>query len=142
MVLLIRDIFIGIIVVTLISAIGVVMLYHADSIDDDVIKASDTSVNLAVFDKTFGNFSEINKLNQTISGLLSDETDWSGTDAWNALIKRTWQVMKSLPKMMLSFFGGMTKMFGIPAIIPYVIIIILGLIIVFNIISGIMQKEI
>lgn len=110
-------------------------------------------------DSTYGDSSQLQEFNNTFNqldlvsdrvgsmqGTLSNASVDGGTfGVLNSLILSGWQTFKLLFSsfgFMTGVFNGLTTFFGVPAWIPAIILLVVTIMLVFTIISAILQKDI
>ena len=105
------------------------------------------------FDKFNLTFNQFDKINESISNIQSNVENPAGDEEGllgkfgmlESLISSAWNTLKLLVNS-LSFmndvFAGLTTIFGVPAFIPTLLILVVVVLIIFAIYSAIFQKDI
>lgn len=131
----------GIIIFTFFIVGGVYILSELTTQNPSVTN----STKYAQFNSSFNKLEDVSSnVGELEEGLTGSETDFGAFGALNALISSAWQ---SLVLMFTSFdfmndvFNGLTSVFGVPAWIPTLVILLVTVMLVFAIYSAIFQKE-
>lgn len=104
------------------------------------------SDKLTQFNNTFNKLDTVStSVNAMQSTLTNASVDAGAFGTLNALILSGWQSFKLLFSsfgFMSGVFSGLTTMFGVPAWIPATILLLVTILLVFSIISAVLQKDI
>ena len=137
-----RHYIIGIVIFTF-MIIGGVSLISIVKTADSTFASDDKFIQ---FNKTFNKYNELNSSIVSLQSSITEaSTDFGIFGVLNALINSGWAAFK-LMFSSLAFFAdilmGMTTIFGIPAWIPGLLIMLTTILLVFAIFSAIFQKDI
>lgn len=133
---------IGIAIFTFFIASGMYMMME--------LKASDSTFaddpEFDSFNSTFNQYDDLNtQVDEIETGIVDAEPNWGVFGALNALVETGWQTLKTLFasfSFMNTVFNGLTTIFGVPAYIPGLIIMIVTVVIAFAIFGAIFQRDI
>jgi len=98
------------------------------------------------FNSTFNRLDNISDSSQVMEDSIVNATAEEGTlGTLNSLIKGAWNSVKMIFTsfgFMATVFGGISTFFGIPTWIPGMIITMISIMLVFSILSAILQRDI
>lgn len=132
----------GIVLFMFIIVGSVSMISMMQSADPSVVD----DVKFSQFNNTFNKLSDVNdSISALQTSIVNADTDPGIFGVLNALISSVWQSFKLMFSsfgFMTGIFNGMTTIFGIPAWIPALLLLLVIILLVFSIMSAILQKEI
>lgn len=137
-----RHYIIGIVMFSFMIVGGVSLLGMMREVDSGFGDAD----KLTQFNNTFNKLDTVSSTVGSMQNTLTNASIEGGTfGVLNSLILGGWQTFKLLFSsfgFMTGVFGGLTTVFGVPAWIPATILLLVTIMLVFSIISAVLQKDI